>query len=224
MSISVDKQSRGGNGTAHSMEGLNMSSTPKTEPIDKIEEVLVEGPAAAGTIVPKSEKSVEQALEDFVSQANSSFAEDYDGWDIASNIDKFVEQARSKPLAEVEPADPPAPAPAPVQAAPAPAPAAVSAPVYTTTAPDAQPPVMMHEPTPTPMLVGGGITRGMFLGGILAAGVISAGVAVAVIKFAPSQQPAAPATVVTAPAPTAQPVVQPLAQPAAPVAQPIAQP
>ncbi len=144
MSISVDKDSRGGNGTTHSMEGLNMSSTPKTEPIDKIEEVLVEGPAASGTIVPKSEKSVEQALEDFVSQANSSFAEDYDGWDIASNIDKFVEQARSKPLPEVEPAEPPAPAPAPapapVQATPTPAPAAVSAPVYTTTTPDAQPP------------------------------------------------------------------------------------
>src|SRR5262252_5551664 len=154
MSISVDKQSRGGNGTAHSMEGLNMSSTPKTEPIDKIEEVLVEGPAASGTIVPKTEKSVEQAHEDFVSQANSSFAEDYDGWDIASNIDKFVEQARSKPLAEVEPADPPAPAPAPV---PTPAPAAVSAPVYTTTTPDAQPPMMVPEPTPTPMVVGGGI-------------------------------------------------------------------
>src|SRR5262249_12604145 len=143
MSISVEKHSRGGNGTANPMEGLKMSSSPKTEPIDKIEEVLVEGPAASGTIGPKSEKSVEQALEDFVAQANSSFAEDYDGWDIAPNIDKFVEQARPKPVAEVEPAEPPAPvpAPAPVQAAPTPAPAAISAPVYASTQPDELPPM-----------------------------------------------------------------------------------
>src|SRR5262245_43757696 len=209
MSASMQGQSRGGNGAAATDEAPPASG--RTEPIEKLDEVLV-------SETPKLERSVEQALEDFVAQANSSFAEDYDGWDIASNIDKFVEQARSKPLEEVEPADPPAPAPqaaAPgVMHSPTPTPTQVVAPTPYTTQPDAWPPVMMHEPTPTPMVFVG-ITRGMFLGGIVAAGVISAAVAVVVIKFAPSQQPAAPATAVAAPAPTAAPVVQPVAQPAA---------
>src|SRR6185295_244260 len=64
----------------------------------RMEEVVVDDSA----IESRQETSVEQALEDFVQEANSSFAEDYDGWDIASNIDKFVEQARTRPIATEE--------------------------------------------------------------------------------------------------------------------------
>ena len=134
MSTSVDSPSRGGNGTppGNPKEGNMTGNGNKTEPIEKLEDVLVEGPSQAGEIVSPPtpdqppEKSVEQALEDFVAQANSAFTEDYDGWDIAANIDKFVEQARTKPVEETAAPPPPA-APARVPT-PLPAPAAAGRP------------------------------------------------------------------------------------------------
>jgi len=97
--------------------------------IEKIDEVLVpDGPSQAGEIIVKNERSVERALEEFVIQANASQAEDYDGWDIASNIDKFVEQARSQP-GSAEPPRPrlPLPGVAPFQDPPAPSASLASA-------------------------------------------------------------------------------------------------
>src|SRR5215471_15847835 len=98
-------------------------------PVEKIDEVLVsDGPSQAGEIIVKSDqnKSVERALEEFVIQANAAQAEDYDGWDIASNIDRFVDQARSQP-GSAEPPRPRLPLPG-VAPFPEPAPPPTSAP------------------------------------------------------------------------------------------------
>jgi len=189
-------------------------------PIEKIDEALVpDGPSQAGEIIVTNDKSVERALEEFVAQANAAQAEDYDGWDIAANIDRFVEQARSQP-GSAEPPRPrvplpgvtpfPEPAPPGAQAAPPSAPIAAWALPPPAATPGATPRNGSQLPFELlPSIAQGGISRNMFFAGLAVAAILSAAIAVIAVRMSASSSRAEPAASARPPPPPARPAPVP---------------